>query len=57
MIPEIMWDMISSGILSTRKEYRPTHNLLLLDKQISRYDGVKSDRNNNGQTISTLFVH
>ncbi len=52
-----MWDMISSGILSTRKEYRPTHNLLLLDKQISRYDGVKSDRNNNGQTISTLFVH
>jgi len=46
-----------SSEVSIEEEYSQTHTHLLLDKQISRSDGVKSNRNNNGQTNSTLLAH
>ena len=39
------------------EEYSSTQTSLLLDKQILRSDGVKSNRNNNGQTNVALLVH
>lgn len=46
-----------SSEVSMEEEYSSTQTSLLLDKQISRSDGVKSNRNNNGQTNVALLVH